>query len=533
MRLPTRAIIGWDGRIKPETPSGSPPSQAARAYRRIAGTTTFTAKQTMAELLSDSGDMVGEARPITHPVKFFEKGDKPLEIVSTRQWYLTNGGRDPDLREALLARGRELDWHPEHMQVRYATWVEGPQRRLAGVPPALLRRAHPGLVPAGARRRADLRPGAASARGRLPVDPSSDCPAGYSPEQRGVPGGFIGDPDVMDTWATSSLTPQIAGGWGRIRTCGPGSTDGPAPAGPEIIRTWLFSTVVRAHLEDDTCRGGTRRSAAGSWTRTGRRCRSPRGNVVVPTELLERHGSDAVRYWAASGRPGTDTAFDEGQMKIGRRLAMKILNASKFVLGRGVVEDSAAIVEPLDLALLDRLRGVVAAATEAFDGYNYTRALEAAETFFWGFCDDYLELARTVPTAIPQIPLHSPPRRRSPWPWTSNCGCSHHSCRSSPRRSGRGGARVPCTGPRGRVPTTWTSPPRRQRRQRFRADRGGQRARPDPQGQSENKLSMRTELPAVTITGPADAIAALDRAAADVARPGGCRICGWRSVATR
>jgi valyl-tRNA synthetase len=233
---------------------------------------------------------------------------------------------------------------------------------------------------------------------RLPLDPSSDVPDGYTEEQRGVPGGFAGDPDVMDTWATSSLTPQIAGR----------REDDPdlfarvfpmdlRPQAHEIIRTWLFSTIVRSELEDgrlpwtDTTISG--------WVLDPERKKmsKSRGNVVTPLPLLESHGADGVRYWAASGRPGVDTAVDEGQMKVGRRLAIKVLNASRFALARVGTEatpSAGALSTPLDLAMLHRLADVVDEATAALDSYDYARALERTEAFFWSFCDDYLELVK-------------------------------------------------------------------------------------------------------------------------------------------
>ena len=395
LQLPTRPIIGWDGRVLRETPAWIETPAAQGFYERIAGATAHTAKERMVEVLNETGHIEGEPKPIKHPVKFFEKGDKPLEIVTTRQWYITNGGREPVLREQLLARGRELLWHPDHMKVRYENWVEGlngdwliSRQRFFGVP-----------LPIWYRLDADGNPNYDSpivpAEDQLPIDPSSDAPAGFTEDQRGKPNGFMGDPDVMDTWATSSLSPQIAGGWERDPDLW--SRVYPMDVRPqahEIIRTWLFSSVVRAHLEDD-CLPWSNAAISGWILDPDRKKMSKsKGNVVTPMGLLDEYSSDAVRYWAASGRPGTDTAFDIGQMKIGRRLAIKILNASKFVLSMGVVDDPSEISNPLDLSMLAALNTVVQQATASFEDYNYARALELAETFFWTFTDDYVELVK-------------------------------------------------------------------------------------------------------------------------------------------
>ena len=403
LQLPTRPIVGWDGRITSQTPPWITTRAGKERFAAIAGATSFTAKQRMVEVLRESGDMVGEPKAITHPVKFFEKGDKPLEIVTTRQWYIANGGRDPNLREELLARGREITWHPPHMLVRYENWVGGlngdwliSRQRFFGVPLPIWYALDSDGNP-------DYERVLAPSEAELPIDPSSDVPAGYTEDQRSQPGGFMGDPDVMDTWATSSLTPQIAGGWERdpdlFARVFPMDL---RPQAHEIIRTWLFSSVVRADLENNEL--PWQHAAISGWILDPDRKKmsKSKGNVVTPMDMLDEYSSDAVRYWAASGRPGTDTAFDIGQMKIGRRLAIKLLNASKFALTLSQLSSdldrtnitAATIVEPVDLALLAKLALTVESATNAFEEFNYAKALDATETFFWEFTDDYVELVK-------------------------------------------------------------------------------------------------------------------------------------------
>jgi valyl-tRNA synthetase len=286
------------------------------------------------------------------------------------------------------------------MRSRYDTWIEGlnsdwlvSRQRYFGVP-------FPVWYRVDAEGRPDYDDPIVASEADLPVDPSSDVPAGFTADQRGKPGGFVEDPDVMDTWATSSLTPQIVTGW----------VDDPdlfartfpmdlRPQGPEIIRTWLFDTIVRAHFEH----GGLPWSdtTINGWVLDPDRKKmsKSKGNVVTPMPLVDEYGPEALRYWACNGRPAVDTAVDFGIMKIGRKLAIKILNASRFTLNiasehLSSADNLALVTNPLDRSMLATLSDLVDDATAAFNAFDYARALERTERFFWSFCDDYVELVK-------------------------------------------------------------------------------------------------------------------------------------------
>jgi valyl-tRNA synthetase len=394
LHLPVRAVVQADGTLGPvQWGTAGWESQdrerAQRCYDQLTRLSATKARARIVEQLRESGDLVGEPRPITHAVKFYEKGDRPLEIVTSRQWFF----KTIEFRDLLLERGRELRWHPPYMQARFENWTNGlngdwcvSRQRFFGVP-------FPVWYPMASDGRVDYDRAIAAAEDRLPIDPSTDLPPGYTADQRGKPGGFVGDPDVMDTWATSSLTPQIVCGW-------PDNQDLFArtfpmdlrPQAHDIIRTWLFDTVLRAQLEHRSLPWSN--TAISGWILDPDRKKmsKSKGNVVTPMSLLEEHGSDGVRYWAASGRPGADTAFDTNQMRVGRRLAIKLLNASKFALASP--EPQGPITAAVDRALLRKLAALVDEATREFEAYDYARVLQRTEEFFWRFCDDYLELVK-------------------------------------------------------------------------------------------------------------------------------------------
>ena len=462
LSLPVRAIVQRDGRLRP-SPGASPgweatdPAAAQAAYDELAGKTVKQAQTRIVELLQEAGrhrrrdpphhprgEVLGERHPpardrhepaVVHPLPGQGRAARPRQGAG--------------LVAGLHARPlRELGQRPAS-----ATGTS-PASASSACPSRSGTRSTPTASSTGCRRSSPTRPPCRST-------PPPPCPPGYEESQRNQPGGFAADPDVMDTWATSSLTPQIVCGW----------VDDPdlfertfpmdlRPQAHEIIRTWLFSTVVRSHYEHGVAAVGERRHL-----RLHRRPR-PQEALEVGRQRARRPVSRSspataptrVRYWAANGRPGMDVAFDEGQMKIGRRLAIKLLNASKFALGLGSATAAAASPTPLDRSMLAGLAALVDEATAAFDRYDYARALERTEALL-------LVLLRRLPRAGQEPGLRrrarapSRPRPRSA-PRSRRCSsCSRRSCPTSPKRSGRGGRRAASTARRGPTPRRCGPPP--------------------------------------------------------------------------
>jgi valyl-tRNA synthetase len=409
--LPLKQMLGRDGRVLPVTFGEPPfesvdPARAQQAYDEIVGLNAKQAKKKTAQLLTQPGSfpggdeaaLVGEPQPVEQIVKFFEKGDRPLEFVPTRQWFV----RVLAHKQELLKQGDKIQWHPAHMKTRYQHWVEGlnqdwciSRQRYFGVP-------FPTWYPVTTDGEPDYATPIFAARDALPVDPSTDTAPGYDEAQRDQPGGFTADPDVMDTWATSSLSPQIQSHWGidsdRHARLFPMDL---RPQAHDIIRTWAFYTIVKAWMHEGKVPWYHVVLSGFILDPDRKKMSKSKGNVVTPEDIVDDFSADAVRYWAARARLGTDTAYDPGVFKVGKRLVTKVFNASRFVLmqvdravGEGELPGPGHIREKLDLALVNRLRTVIEQASDALATFDYAAALQVVEESFWTFCDHYLELVK-------------------------------------------------------------------------------------------------------------------------------------------
>jgi valyl-tRNA synthetase len=397
-RLPLIPLITRQGRL----------SEDGGAY---AGLTIAEAKARILADLREAGHLLGQ-RPARQSIRIHERCGTPLEILETRQWFV----RVLDAKDELLALGRGLQWRPAHMQARYESWVHGlaydwciSRQRYYGVPfPAW----H--CASCSATILAD--------ESQLPVDPLSDGP----PRQCDCGSSDLRpDEDVMDTWATSSMSPQVAAKM----------LDDPAlygrlfpmqlrPQAHDIIRTWAFYTIAKSYFHFGSLPWETVMISGHALDPSGRKLSKSKGNAAVtPMALIERHSADAVRYWACRAALGADQPLAEDTMRQGRRLATKLWNAARFCASRMQHAESgmqntehiaapeigpqpqegeslgrilhSAFCIPTDRWLLSTLQRAIAEATACWKAYDYAGGLEIAERFFWGtFCDQYLELAK-------------------------------------------------------------------------------------------------------------------------------------------
>ena len=338
------------------------------------------AREKIIDKMKESGELLKQEE-ITHSVNVGERSGAEIEFLNSEQWFI----RYLDLKETFLERGDELNWFPEHMKSRYTNWIKGLQwdwcisrQRFFGVPFPVWY---------------DKKTGEPiyAEEDQLPVDPFKDLPKGYTKDQ------VSPDTDVLDTWATSSLSPHLSADlfenhkvYDKIY---PMSL---RPQAHEIITFWLFNTVVRSHLHDNVLPWKDTLISGWALDPQGKKMSKSKGNTIKPQDKIAEYSADALRYWASIAKPGEDVPTQEKDFQNGHKLTNKIFNASKFVLMH--LEDfdgeKPKKLEAFDEWILAKLDRTIKEATEAFDRYEFSKARRETDLLFWQVCDDYLEIVK-------------------------------------------------------------------------------------------------------------------------------------------
>jgi valyl-tRNA synthetase len=374
--LPLKIAIGRDGRL-------------TEATGGFAGLPTVEARQQIVQALEERS-LILSRQAVTQSVRAHERCDTPVEYIVTDQWFV----RLLDFKEELLEAGERVVWHPPHMKARYRAWVENlhwdwciSRQRYFGVPFPVWYCDGCGEV-------------MLADEAQLPMDPTEQGPGkacrcgstSFAPEQ-----------DVMDTWATSSLTPQIVGRWlvdDRLyEQVFPMSL---RPQAHEIIRTWAFYTIAKSHYHFGTL--PWKEAAISGWgllpEGTGKISKSRGGGPVAPLEMIERYSADAVRYWAASTGLGKDSIINEERIQAGAKLVTKLWNVARFsqrFVG-GAADPDECERPPLALSdrwVLSRTQRLILQVTDLFRAYEFAAAKNEVEVFFWKtLTDNYLEMCK-------------------------------------------------------------------------------------------------------------------------------------------
>jgi valyl-tRNA synthetase len=400
--LSLRQVLGFNGRFQAiqfgeKGWESIDATQANECYNRLQGKTIFSAKKEIIEMLKNDKPnwqytyaLQDGPVKLERAVKYYEKGDKPLEFIPSRQWFV----KILDKKDELLQKGEQIIWEPHFAKNRFEDWTKNlafdwniSRQRYFGVP-------LPVWYPIDANGIILFDQPILPTIEQLPVDPTIDVPTGYQSSQRDKSGGFASETDVFDTWFTSSLTPQLNSKWifdkNRHNKLFPATI---RPQSHEIIRTWAFYTIVKAHLHENKI--PWERVLISGWILDPDRKKmsKSKGNVETPENWMDQYTADGVRYWAAKAKLGVDTTFDINVMKNGSRLVTKLFNAAKFVLAHE--GQYGEIVNELDKAFIQELRGLVLKVSKCFDDFDHALALQETETFFWNiFTDSYIELVK-------------------------------------------------------------------------------------------------------------------------------------------